>query len=41
MALPDEFVTHGGRAQLLEDCGLTQEHVVARVRAMTTGNRVG
>jgi 1-deoxy-D-xylulose-5-phosphate synthase len=34
VALPDEFVTHGSRSQLLEDCGLTLENVVAVARAL-------
>jgi len=34
VALPDEFVTHGSRAQLLSDCGLTAGDVVATARAL-------
>lgn len=40
MALPDDFVTHGSRAQLLSDCGLTLEDVVAQARALATGHEV-
>jgi len=32
LGLPDDFVTHGPRAQLLADCGLTSEGIVAAVR---------
>ena len=40
MALPDEFVTHGSRAQLMQDCGLALEDVVASARALVTAQEV-
>ena len=40
MALPDEFVTHGSRSELLSDCGLALEDVVAQGRALATGQEV-
>jgi 1-deoxy-D-xylulose-5-phosphate synthase len=40
MALPDEFVTHGSRTQLLSDCGLALEDVVAQGRALATGHEI-
>ena len=30
-ALPDAFITHGNRAKLLDDCGLTAEQIVADI----------
>jgi 1-deoxy-D-xylulose-5-phosphate synthase len=36
MALPDEFVTHGSRTQLLSDCGLTVNDVVAAARTLVS-----
>jgi 1-deoxy-D-xylulose-5-phosphate synthase len=41
MALPDEFVTHGSRAQLMRDCGLALEDVVASARALVTTQEAG
>ncbi len=41
MGLPDEFVTHGSRAQLLSDCGLALEDVVASARALVTTQEAG
>jgi 1-deoxy-D-xylulose-5-phosphate synthase len=41
MGLPDEFVTHGSRAQLLSDCGLSLEDVVASARALVTTQEAG
>jgi len=41
MGLPDEFVTHGSRAQLLSDCGLALDDVVASARALVTTQEVG
>ncbi|MFH1688876.1 MAG: 1-deoxy-D-xylulose-5-phosphate synthase [Candidatus Eisenbacteria bacterium] len=40
MALPDEFLTHGSRTQLLSDCGLALEDVVAQGRALATGHEI-
>jgi 1-deoxy-D-xylulose-5-phosphate synthase len=34
VGLPDEFVTHGSRAQLMKDCGMTVEDVVALARRL-------
>jgi 1-deoxy-D-xylulose-5-phosphate synthase len=34
MGLPDAFVTHGDRGQLLADVGLTPDGIVARARAL-------
>ncbi|MEJ5277626.1 MAG: transketolase C-terminal domain-containing protein, partial [Thermogemmata sp.] len=31
--LPDRFIEHGERGELLADCGLSVEHLVALVRA--------
>jgi 1-deoxy-D-xylulose-5-phosphate synthase len=39
MALPDEFVTHGSRGRLLEDCCLAQSDIVAAARALHEGKR--
>lgn len=36
VALPDRFVTHGSRARLLAECGLTAETIAARARALLT-----
>jgi 1-deoxy-D-xylulose-5-phosphate synthase len=33
LGLPDDFVSHGPRAQQLSDCGLTPEAIVAAVRS--------
>jgi len=41
VGLPDEFVTHGSRAQLLSDCGLALEDVVASARALVTTHEAG
>ncbi len=41
MGLPDEFVTHGSRAQLLSDCGLALEDVVASARALVATQEAG
>ena len=40
LGLPDLFVTHGPRAQLLADCGLTPEGIVAAVRSARGGDEV-
>ncbi len=40
MALPDEFVTHGSRSQLLSDCGLALKDVVEQARALATGQEI-
>jgi len=40
VALPDEFVTHGSRAQLLSDCGLALQDVVEAGRALATAQDV-
>lgn len=40
MGLPDSFVTHGERADLLADVGLTVDGIADRVRSLT-GHRVG
>lgn len=36
MGLPDDYVAHGERAELLEDVGLTVESITARVEALTS-----
>jgi 1-deoxy-D-xylulose-5-phosphate synthase len=41
MGLPDEFVTHGSRAQLLSDCGLALKDVVASARALVATEEAG
>jgi len=41
MGLPDEFVTHGATAQLLSDCGLALEDVVASARTLVTTDEAG
>jgi 1-deoxy-D-xylulose-5-phosphate synthase len=41
MGLPDEFVTHGATAQLLSDCGLALEDVVASARTLVTTHEAG
>jgi len=40
LALPDEFITHGSRAQLLSDCGLTLTDVVEAGRALVAAQDV-
>ncbi len=40
VALPDEFVTHGSRERLLDDCGLSAEDIVARARRLAAVERV-
>jgi 1-deoxy-D-xylulose-5-phosphate synthase len=34
--IPDRFIEHGDRNELLSDCGLTPEKLVAAVRAAQT-----
>ena len=36
MGLPDQFVTHGPRDQLLSDCRLTADDVAERARGLVT-----
>ena len=40
VALPDEFVTHGSRERLLDDCGLSVEDIIARARRLAAVERV-
>ncbi len=40
VALPDEFITHGSRGRLLEDCGLTVERIAARAADLVARSRV-
>ncbi|MCX6601137.1 MAG: 1-deoxy-D-xylulose-5-phosphate synthase [bacterium] len=37
LALPDQFVTHGGREKLLEVCGLSDAQLAEVIRGMTRG----
>ncbi len=41
MGIPDRFIEHGGVSQLLEEIGLTTEHVMERIYLLTPKKEKG
>jgi 1-deoxy-D-xylulose-5-phosphate synthase len=40
LGLPDEFLEHGSRAEILEEAGLTPQHIARDVVAQVLGSRI-
>ena len=40
LGLPDEFLDHGSRAEILERVGLTPQHIARDVVAMVLGSKI-
>jgi len=40
LGLPDEFLQHGSRAEILEEAGLTPQHIARDVVAQVLGSKI-
>ena len=40
LGIPDEFIAHASRSQILKDAGLTAENIAANVIAQVRGTRI-
>jgi 1-deoxy-D-xylulose-5-phosphate synthase len=40
LGLPDEFLEHGSRAEILDEAGLTPQHIARDVVAQVLGSRI-